>query len=74
MATPQSKEAFSSSRWVKTGLGLFLFAIFGAVGVGALMEGRWEATPLGLIFSALSVYSLFRAVVAFRAPPSHQGD
>ena len=38
------------------------------------MERRWEAVPLGLIFSVLSLHSLFRAVIAFRASPSHQGE
>jgi hypothetical protein len=74
MATPESKAAFSSNRLVKTGFGIFLFAVFGAIGVGALMERRWEAAPLGLIFSVLSLYSLFRAVIAFRASPFQQGE
>jgi hypothetical protein len=58
---------------VRICLGLFLFTVFGAIGVGALMEDRWEALPLSLIFSALGIYSLLRAVTAFRVR-RHRGD
>lgn len=64
MAISESEKSLRSSMWIKFGCGLFLFAAFGTIGIGALSESRWEAIPLALIMLSLSVYSFFRAVTA----------
>ena len=74
MSVPEHKKALIAGRWVKFSLGLVLFAVFGVVGIGALSEQRWEAMPLGLIFSVLSAYSLYRTVVTIRAPRDQGGQ
>jgi hypothetical protein len=69
MPVPEPEDTLRSNKWVKISLNLFLLGIFGAIGIGALMERRWEAVPLGLIFCALGVYSIFLVVASVRTLP-----
>lgn len=43
---------------VKASLNLLLAILFGAIGLGAALDGRRHALPLAFIFGALALYSI----------------
>lgn len=45
----------------KASLNLLLAILFGAIGLGAALDGRMQALPLAFIFGALALYSIAMA-------------
>ncbi len=55
------------NKWLSAGCGFFLAAVFGVIGIGAFLERRLEAIPIGLIMSFLALYALWSALKCLRA-------
>ena len=47
-------------------LNILLALCFASIGVGAFLDGRLQAWPLGLVFGSFAVYSVGRAVALLR--------
>lgn len=56
----------SKSPTVRLVGGGFLAIVFGVIGVGALLEQRAAAIPLGAMFVVASIFSLVKGIRDFR--------
>ncbi|WP_273456360.1 hypothetical protein [Nevskia ramosa] len=57
----------SRNKWVAAGCGFFLATVFAVIGIGAFLEHRLEAIPLGLIMSFLAANGFWSAMKRLRA-------
>lgn len=60
------EQAVLSNNRAKAALNILLATLFAIIGIGAAMDGRWQAWPLALIFGTLAAYSLIKAVSLLR--------
>lgn len=68
----QAISGGSLNKWLSAACGFFLAAVFAAVGIGAFLERRLEAVPLGLIMSFIALIGFWGTLKRLRAVRHHR--